>query len=180
MASFTERMIGAAKLEVRAYEEVEADTTATGQAMAVVILSSIAAGIGGVGIMGLGPAGLTGFLVGSVAGLIRWVAWALLTYFIGTRLLPEPRTRADLPKLLRTTGFAQSPGVLLVVGVVPGFAPFILAIVTVWWLMAMVIAVGQALDYTSTTRALAVCVVGWVLSIVISAVIGSFFGVPVV
>ena len=130
--------------------------------------------------MGLGPAGLTGFLVGSVAGLIRWVAWALLTYFIGTRLLPEPRTRAALPELLRTTGFAQSPGVLLVVGVVPGFAPFILAIVTVWWLMAMVIAVGQALDYTSTTRAVAVCVVGWVLSIVIITVIGSFFGVPVV
>ena len=148
--------------------------------MAVVILSSVAAGIGGGGIMGLGPAGLTGFLVGSVAGLSRWVAWALLTYFIGTRLLPEPRTRAALPELLRTTGFAQSPGVLLVVGVVPGFAPFILAIVTVWWLMAMVIAVGQALDYTNTTRAAAVCVAGWVLSIVIIAVIGSFFGVPVV
>ena len=133
MASFTERMIGAAKLEVRTYEEVEADTTATGQAMAVVILSSVAAGIGGIGIVGLRPAGLTGFLVGSGAGLIRWVAWALLTYFIGTRLLPEPRTRAALPELLRTTGFAQSPGVLLVVGVVPGLAPFILAIVTVWW-----------------------------------------------
>ena len=173
-------MIGAAKLEVRAYEEVEADTTATGQAMAVVILSSVAAGIGGIGIMGLGPAGLTGLLVGSVAGLLRWVAWVLLTYFIGTRLFPEPRTRAALPELLRTTGFAQSPGVLLVVGVVPGFAPFILAIVTVWWLMAMVIAVGQALDYTSTTRAVAVCVVGWVLSIAIIAVIGSFFGVLVV
>ena len=103
----------------------------------------------------------------------------MLTYFIGTRLLPEPRTRAALPELLRTTGFAQSPGVLLVVGVVPWFAPFILAIVTVWWLMAMVIAVGQALDYTSTPRAVAVCVVGWVLSIVIITVIGSFFGVPV-
>ena len=180
MASFTQRMIGAAKLEVRAYEEVEADTTATGQAMTVVILSSVAAGIGGGGIVGLGPAGLTGFLVGSVAGLIRWVAWVLLTYFIGTRLLPEPRTRAALPELLRTAGFAQSPGVLLVVGVVPGFTPFILAIVTVWWLMGMVIAVGQALDYTSTTRAVAVCVVGWVLSIVIIAVIGSLFGVPVV
>ena len=178
MASFTQRMIGAAKLEVRAYEEVEADTTATGQAMAVVILSSVAAGIGGIGIMGLGPAGLTGFLVGSVAGLIRWVAWALLTYFIGTRLLPEPRTRAALPELLRTTGFAQSPGVLLVVGIVPGLAPFILAIVTVWWLLAMTIAVRQALNYPNTMRALAVCVVGWVLSMVIG-VLGSFLGVPV-
>ena len=172
MASFTERMIGAAKLKVRTYEEVEADTTATGQAMAVVILSSVAAGIG---ILGLGLAGLTGFLVGSMAALIRWVAWAFLTYFIGTRLLPEPRTRADLPELLRTTGFAQSPGVLLVVGVVPGFAPFILAIVMGWWLMAMAIAVRQALDYTSTMRAVAVCVLGWVVSGVIGGVIGSFF-----
>ena len=179
MASFTERMIGAAKLEVRTYEEVETDTTATGQAMAVVLLSSVAAGIGGIGILGLGPAGLTGFLIGSVAGLIRWAAWAYLTYFIGTRLLPEPGTRDDLPELLRTTGFAQSPGVLLVVGIVPGFAPFILAIVMVWWLMAMVIAVGLALDYSSMPRAAAVCVVGWVLSIVILAVIGSLLGVPV-
>lgn len=176
MASFTERLIGAAKLEVRTYEEVEADTTATGQAMAVVILSSVAAGVG---IMGFGPGGLTTFLVGTMAALIRWVAWAFLTYFIGTRLLPEPRTRADLPELLRTTGFAQSPGILLVVGVVPGFAPFILVIVMVWWLMAMVIAVRQALDYTSTMRAVAVCVVGWVLSGVIGAVIGLFFAVPV-
>ena len=77
MASFTERMIGAAKLEVLTYEEVDADATATGQAMAVVLLSSVAAGIGGIGIVGLGPAGLTGFLVGSVAGLIRWVAWGI-------------------------------------------------------------------------------------------------------
>ena len=178
MASFTERMIGAAKLDIFTYEEVDADTTATGQAMAVVILSSVAAGIGGIGIVGLGPAGLTGFLVGSVAGLIRWVAWTLLTYFIATRVFPEPRTRAALPELLRTAGFAQSPGVLLVVGVVPGLAPFILAIVTVWWLMAMVVAVRQALNYTDTTRALAVCVVGWVLSMMIG-VAGSFLGVPV-
>ena len=178
MASFTERMIGAAKLEVLTYEEVDADATATGQAMAVVLLSSVAAGIGGIGIVGLGPAGLTGFLVGSVAGLIRWVAWAFLTYFIATRLFPEPRTRAALPELLRTTGFAQSPGVLLVVGIVPGLAPFILAIVTVWWLLAMTIAVRQALNYPNTMRALAVCVVGWVLSMVIG-VLGSFLGVPV-
>ena len=42
MASFTERMMGAAKLDVQVYEEVEADTSATSQAMGVVLLFSLA------------------------------------------------------------------------------------------------------------------------------------------
>ena len=46
MASLGNRMIRAAKLDVSLYEEVEADTGATGQAMLVVVLSSLAAGIG--------------------------------------------------------------------------------------------------------------------------------------
>ncbi len=87
MASFTERMIGAARLDSQIYEEVEADTGATGQAVGVVLLSSLA---GGIGVAGLGPGGLGGFVVGSVAALIGWVTWAFLTYIIGTRLLAEP------------------------------------------------------------------------------------------
>ena len=103
MASFTERMIGAAKLDVRVYEEVEADTGATGQAMGVVLLSSLA---GGIGTVGLGAGGLGGVVVGGLVALIGWVTWAFLTYIIGTRLLAEPQTRADVGELMRTLGFA--------------------------------------------------------------------------
>ena len=172
MASFTERMMGAAKLDVQVYEEVEADTGATGQAMGVVLLSSLAAGIGSVG---LGAGGLSGFVGGGIAALIGWVIWAFLTYIIGTRLLPEPQTRADVGELMRTLGFAQSPGLVRIVGIVPGVGPFAFSIVSIWMLVAMVIAVRQALDYTSTFRAVGVCLVGWGFSIAIGVVFLIFF-----
>ena len=171
MASFTERMMGAAKLDVQVYEEVEADTSATSQAMGVVLLSSLAGGIGSVG---LGAGGLSGFVGGGIAALIGWVVWAFLTYIIGTRLLPEPQTRADVGELMRTLGFAQSPGLVRIVGILPGVGAFAVIIVSIWMLATMVIAVRQALDYTSTLRAVGVCLVGWVLQIVISLVFLSF------
>ena len=167
MASFTERMIGAARLDVQVYEEVEADTGATGQAMGVVLLSSLAGGIGSVG---LGAGGLGGFVGGGIAALIGWAIWAFLTYIIGTRLLAEPQTRADVGELMRTLGFAQSPGLVRVVGILPGVGSLAVSIVSIWMLVAMVIAVRQALDYTSTWRAVGVCLVGWVLQIGISLV----------
>ena len=160
-------MIGAAKLDVRVYEEVEADTGATGQAMGVVLLSSLA---GGIGTVGLGAGGLGGVVVGGLVALIGWVTWAFLTYIIGTRLLAEPQTRADVGELMRTLGFAQSPGLVRIVGILPGVGPLVLSIVSIWMLATMVVAVRQALDYTSTLRAVGVCLVGWVLSIAISVV----------
>ena len=167
MASFTERMIGAAKLDVRVYEAVEADTGATGQAMGVVLLSSLA---GGIGTLGLGAGGLGGVVVGGLVALLGWVTWAFLTYIIGTRLLAEPQTRADVGELMRTLGFAQSPGLVRIVGILPGVGPIVLSIVSIWMLVTMVVAVRQALDYTSTLRAVGVCLAGWVLSIAISVV----------
>ncbi len=166
-------MVGAAKLNVGVYEEVEADTGATGQAMGVVLLSSLA---GGIGAVGLGAGGFGGVVVGGIAALIGWVSWAFVTYLIGTRLLPEPQTRADVGELMRTLGFAQSPGLVRILGVIPVLGPLVLIVVSIWMLVAMVIAVRQALDYTNTLRAVGVCLVGWVLSLVITIVFVLLFG----
>ncbi len=162
MKSFTRRMIGAARLDAATFEEVEADATATGQAMGVVLLVSIATGIGSVTAGGTGSFFFAGFLA-----LIAWVIWAALTYVIGTRLLPEPQTHASVGELMRTIGFAQSPGILRVFIGIPGLGLLILAVVSVWMLVTMVVAVRQALDYKSTARALGVCVIGWVISVVL-------------
>ena len=167
MASFTDRMIGSAKLDVSTYEEVEADTNATGQAMGVVLLSSLASGIG---FLGLGATGITEFVTISIFALLGWVTWAFLTYIIGTRLLPEPQTRADVGELMRTLGFAQAPGILRIFGSLPGVGPLILSITSIWLLVTMVVAVRQALDYYSTFRAIGVCLVGWIIYIVIFVV----------
>ena len=172
MASFAERVIGAAKLDVRIYEEVEADRTALGQAMGVVVLSSLAAGIGMIG-----RQGAPGLLIGTIGALVGWFIWAGLTYFIGTRILPTPQTHADWGQLLRTIGFASSPGILRILGVVPVLGSIVLFIIGIWMLVAMVIAVRQALDYTSTGRAIGVCLIGWVFNVVIFLVLSLFLGV---
>ena len=168
MTSFTGRIVGAAKLRVATYEEVEADATATGQAMGVVLLASIAAGIGSVG---LGAGGLSNFVLGAIGSLLGWVIWAFMTYVIGTRLLPEPQTQADMGQLMRTLGFAQSPSLARVFVAIPVVGPLVLVLVSLWVLVAMVIAVRQALDYSSTWRAVGVCVIGWVVAIAVPALL---------
>ena len=168
-------MIRAAKLDVSLYEEVEADKEAMGQAMGVVIVSSIAAGIGSIQQIGLG-----GILVVTIGALVGWYVWAYLTYLIGTKLLPEPQTQADVSQLLRTTGFSSSPGLIRVLGVIPGLAGIIFLVANVWMLIAMVIAVRQALDYSGTMRAVGVCVIGWIVQALILLIIFSMLGTPLV
>ncbi len=162
MASMVDRMVRAAKLDAQLYEEVEADQGALGQAMGVVILASVA---GGVGSWRLG--GLSGILIGTIGALVGWFIWAALTYFIGTKILPEPTTRADVGELLRTTGFSSSPGLIRVLGLVPGITGIVFFVSSIWMLIAMVIAVRQALDYRSTFRAIGVCVIGWIVQVVV-------------
>jgi Yip1 domain len=170
MATFTERMIGAAKLDVPICEEVEADTTALGQAMTVVVLSSVAAGIGTIG-----QKGVIGLVGGNLAALIAWFIWAFATYLIGTKLLPETQTRSDMGELLRTTGFSSAPGLLRIFGLVPILGGLIVFVADIWMLVAMVIAVRQALDYNSTWRAIGVCFVGWLMLLVVSVVLLGIF-----
>lgn len=171
--TFTMRLIGALSLDVAIYEEVEADRGATGQALAVVVLSSLAAGIGAGGIADIT---LQSVVFVSTVALIGWAAWALVTFEIGGRLMPEPQTRVDVGELLRTIGFASAPGLLRVLGVIRGVTIPVFAATAVWMLVAMIVGVRQALDYTSTTRAVAVCALGWLLALAIAVVLGLAFG----
>jgi hypothetical protein len=174
MASFTDRMIGAAKLDVRIYEEVEADKTAMGQALTVVVMQSVAAGIGS-----LTTGGVPGLIGGILGGLIGWFLWAFVVFLIGTKLLPEPQTQSDMGELLRTIGFAASPGVLLVLGAIPLLGAVVSFAVSIWMLVAMVIAVRQALDYKSTGRAIGVCVLGWIAYLIVFGVLAVMLGIGV-
>lgn len=170
--SFLQRLIGAAALDAAVYEDVEADRSATAQAFTVVLLSSIAGGLGIHGLSG-GPVNIAFF---SMVALLAWCAWALVTYTVGAFLLPEPQTRVDVGELLRTIGFAATPGLLRVLAIIPPLAIPVFIATSVWMLLAMIVAVRQALDYTSTGRAVAVCVIGWVLSLVFAIVLGLLFG----
>ena len=155
-SSFAERLLRASLLQADVYEEVEADATAGRQALGVVLLSSAAVGVGGIA-----NSGAEGILVQIVCAVVGWWCWAYATYFIGTRLLPTAATSADPGQLLRTMGFAGAPGILRIVMIVPGLAFPAWIVGTLWELIAMVIAVRQALDYESTLRAIIVAAIGF-------------------
>lgn len=171
MTNFKDRIILSAMLNATLYEEVEADKGAMLQAMGVVVLSSIAAGVGSIGAGGFG-----GILIGMIASLGGWYIWAYLTYFIGTKILPETQTKAELGELLRTIGFSSSPGLIRVFGIIPGLGGVVFSVASIWMLVAMVIAVRQALDYKSTLRAVGVCAIGWIIQSLILVLLFSVLG----
>ena len=169
--TFLQRLIGAAALDATIYEEVESDPGATAQAMAVVVLSSMAMGIGA---RGLGGNASTMALFGVIA-LVTWAAWALLMFEIGTRLLPGRQTRSNPYELLRTLGFAATPGFAAVLASVPEVTTVLVG-TWLWMMAAMVVAVRQALDYEHTSRAVAVVLLGAALAFTIALGLGVLFG----
>ena len=166
--TFPQRAIGAARLEVPVFEEIEADRAATGQALIVVVASSLAAGIGLTSSLYNAPV-----LHRVMLALLLWVFWAISTYIVGVYLMPEPQTSTSVGELLRTIGFAASPGILRILGMVPGIGGLIYIISTVWMLVAMVIAIRQALDYKSTARAVVVCVITGMIGVIMAALFGA-------
>lgn len=162
--SFTERMIGAALLNVSTYEEVEADESATGQAAAVVALYALAAAIGTIRFGGRGVIGAI------IAAIVGWLIWSGVTYFIGTRVFKGAATWGEL---LRTIGFAQAPGILLVLGIVPILGGLVRLVVWIWMLVAGVVAIRQALDF-DTGKAVLTALLGWVAMVLVGVLLGMF------
>ena len=167
---FVNRIIRACKLDVSLYEEVEADKSATLQAALVVILSSLAAGVGALSL------GASNFLMAPILSLISWYIWAYLIYFIGAKLFPEVNTKADHGQLLRTIGFSSAPGLIIVFGFTPELMSITFIIAGIWMLIAMVIAVRQALDYQSTWRAIGVVVIGFLVQAIVLIMLLRIFG----
>ena len=172
MASFANRLLGAARLDTATYEEVEADQSATGQAVLVVALAAVAAGIATID-----QAGMSGVVVGTIGSLVAWFVWAYMVWLVGTRFLPEPATQADVGQVVRTTGFSAAPGVLLVLAIIPALAAIVGVVTNIWMLVGMVIAIRQALDYQSTGRAVLVAVLGFVAYVAVFVLVAAIFGV---
>src|SRR5262249_34001149 len=154
------RIIRAAKLESRLYKEVTTDKDAARQALVIVLLSSLAAGIGA-----STHAGLGGLVMGGLVALFAWYIWAFLTYIIGAKLFPVSHTSVGHRELWRTLGFASTPGMLRVFGAIPGLTGIAFLVAAVWMLIAAAIAVRQVLDYTSVVRAASVCIPCWLVHV---------------
>ncbi len=156
-ASLVDRMIGAALLKESAYEAVERDDSATLAALVVVLLAAIASGIGS-----LGQTGIVGLVLGALFTVMGWGIYAGIAYIVGGRVLATAETRATWGELLRTLGFAQSPGILAVLGILPGVGGLLRFLVSIWILVTTVIAIRQACDF-STGRAIVTAIVAWIV-----------------
>ena len=152
------RMLRASMLDAHVYEEVESDSSAIVQAVLIVVVVAVARGVATLSVTD----NILGIGFGIIAGLLSWAVWAFITYMVGTKLLKTGDTESSWGELARVTGFAQSPGILFLIAVVPVVGTWILPVVSLWQLAAMVVGIRQALDYTSTLRAVGVVLIGFV------------------
>lgn len=167
MADLKGRMIGAMQADVKTFAEIEADPSAMGQAVTVIVIAAVASLIGNL----FRPGGLIGGVIGLIGSLVGYALFSLLVFLIGTKLMPEPATKADFSETFRVVGFAASPGVFNVLAIIPFIGPLISLLVGIWSLVIGVIAVREVLDYTNTGRAIIVCLIAVVICWVVLAIV---------
>ena len=166
MASLGERMVGAMKADVKTFQEIEADPAAIGQAVTVIVIAGVASLIGNIFRIGV-----FGGVMSLVVTLITYALWSLLVVLIGTKVMPEPATKADFNEAFRVVGFTAAPGVFNVLAIIPFLGPLISFVISLWMIVIGVIAVREVLDYSNTGRAIIVCLLAmvavWIISIVV-------------
>lgn len=175
MADLTGRMIGAMQADVKTFTEIEADQGAMGQAITVIVIAGVAALIGNIF-----RAGVVSGVFGLVASLLGYALFSVMVFLIGTKLMPEPATKADFNETFRVVGFAASPGVFNVLAIVPYLGPLISILVGLWGLVIAVVAVREVLDYSNTGRAIIVCLIAGVIClfvwmVVMVPILGALF-----
>jgi hypothetical protein len=168
--TFGERIIGAAKLDANTFEDIERDPTAISQAIGVIALAAVSTGIGNVWY-----GGFAGIIFGVFTSLIGYAVWAVIVWLVGTKVMPDPATKADFQETFRVIGFAAAPGILGFVTIIPILGWILIFCIWLWTIAAMVIAVKQVLDYTDTFKAVIVVIIGFVVNFVITMILGAMF-----
>ena len=154
MASLGERMVGVMKADVKTFQEIEADPTAIGQAVTVIVIAGLASLIGNIWRLGAFAG-----LMALVANLIGYALWTVLVVLIGTKVMPEPTTKANFNEAFRVIGFTASPGVFNILAIIPFLGPLVSFVVWIWMIVLGVVAVREVLDYSNTGRAIIVCLI---------------------
>ncbi len=165
--SLVDRMVGAARLDVPTYEEIERDENATLQAFVVVVLVAAASGLGL-----LFVDGVSGLFGGIARAIFSWIVFALVAYVVGTKLIPDTNTRTSVDELMRTTGFAQTPGLLSILAFIPILGWLVAIVAWIWTIVAVIVALRQALD-TSTGRAIGIALLSLVVIFIISLIFAA-------
>ena len=164
--SLVDRMRGAAALDPATYNEVENDLQATGQAGIVVAIVALCSAIGGAG------HGSLGMISGLVGALLSWALGAGVAYFIGTRVFGGTATWGEM---LRVLGFAQSPGVLFALAIIPGIGGLIAFAVGIWVTIARYFAIREGLDLAPWPAFFAALISGVVSGLIGGVLFGILF-----
>jgi hypothetical protein len=159
------------KLDPNAFEDVERDPAALGQAVGVLVLASVSSGIGWIFY-----GGLTGIVTNAFFSILGLVVWSVIIWLVGTKLMPEPTTKADFPETFRVLGFAAAPGLLSFVTIIPILGWLLLLAIIVWQIAAMIVAVKAVLDYSTVGKAIVVVLIGFVCNLVVTAILSAAFG----
>ena len=166
MATLQQRMIGAMQADVKTFQEIEADQGAISQAVTVIVIAGVAALIGNIWRNGI----MFG-VVQMILSLVMYALFSLLVVVIGTKVMPEPTTKADFAEGFRVIGFAASPGIFNVLAIIPVLGVMISFVVGIWCLVIGVIATREVLDYSNTGRAIVVCllagITAWIVSVIV-------------
>jgi hypothetical protein len=165
--SLQARMIRAAGLDPTLYDEVRRDPRALRQAFFVVLLASVATGIG------FGQGDLQLIALGMLFALLGWTLTAYLGWAIGDRYFPESEPCSSPAELLRTIGFSNSPAIARLLAAIPEMSVFVMVVTTVWMLFATVIAIRQGLGYQSTLRATGVYLVIQILLVPLALLLAA-------
>ena len=164
--TFGDRVVGAMRLDENTFEDVERDPTAIGQAVGVIVLAAVSAGIGNIW-----WGGITGILQGALMSVLSFLIWSLIVWLVGTKLMPEPTTQADFPQTFRTLGFAAAPGLASVITIIPILGYLLMLVIWLWQIAAMVVAVKAVLDYSTIGKAIVVVLIGFVVNIILTILI---------
>ena len=152
---FLNRIYRSIKIDADLFDEVQKDKSATIQAGVVVLIASLAAGVGSIHL------GASNFLFAPILSLISWFVWTYIVYFVGVKLFADTKTNATPTSLLRAIGFSSAPGIIRVFGFTPELMTVTFIGSALWMLACMVVAVRQTLNFKSLWKALGVVVMSW-------------------
>lgn len=169
--TFGDRVVGAMRLDEKTFEDVEGDPTAMGQAVGVIVLGAVSSGIGWVFY-----GGLTGIITNALFAIIGIAIWSTIIWLVGTKVMPEPTTKADFPQTFRVLGFASAPQLVSIITIIPVLGWLLMIVIMIWQIAAMVVAVKAVLDYSTIGKAVVVVLVGFVAYLVVSALLAVTFG----
>ncbi len=166
MKPIFKRMQRAMLLDQTLFEEVVADPSVQGQSVWVVAIYAMTTAFGSFSMING-----TAVNIGLITTILTWYIWAFSVFYFGTRFLGPMPVGADRKTIIRVIAFASAPGVIRLLGVIPKTTMIILAVSSIWILIAAVLGLKKVFTQTTTAKITAICVGTWFAASLFQAIL---------